>query len=156
MAVNLTFSQQKQQIGAARSPMSLDEPIEPCGDPLADYVSLWMELDRLHTSRRMTTEGWTYLSHQLQKPIEAHLMECRPVNTQGALAALEMADYVMGNCCGEGLNCENAWHLQLCQQLIRSVRIFVHNHSQASSPDPGLGINPEFRSKPKEQAFQNS
>lgn len=91
------------------------------GDPVADYVAMWLALELFHSSRRLTPEGWAFLTEQLQRPLELRLLEREPRSTEGALKALRMASHIMANL-DSGDTPEAAWYRRLRQHLIDSAR----------------------------------
>lgn len=91
------------------------------GDPLADFVDLWLALERFHERAALTEEGWHCLTEQLQRPLELRLLERRPATVTGALKALEMARYLMDNLdspdCGES----GDWYRRLRNHLVEEA-----------------------------------
>ena len=59
------------------------DPVERLGDPVADYVALWLALDVFHERGRLTEEGWTFLTEHLQRPLELRLLERAPATIDG-------------------------------------------------------------------------
>lgn len=93
----------------------------PAGDPVADYVAMWLALELFHSSRRLTPEGWAFLTEQLQRPLELRLLEREPRSVEGALKALRMASHIMANL-DVGDTPEAAWYRRLRQHLLDSAR----------------------------------
>jgi len=93
----------------------------PLGDPLADYVDLWMALERFHERATLTEEGWGCLTEELQRPLELRLAERRPATTGGALKALEMARYLMDNLDTPDSGDSGDWYRRLRNHLVESA-----------------------------------
>lgn len=106
------------------------------GDPIADYVAIWMELDAFHQSRRLTEEGWSFLADRLQRPIEMRLLERKPVTVHGALAALELAAYVIDQFEGPDSAGDRAWYRRLRQHMLQAAREFLSTQNDDLSLEP--------------------
>jgi hypothetical protein len=91
------------------------------GDPLADYIDLWMALERFHERATLTEEGWSCLTEELQRPLELRLAERRPATTGGALKALEMARYLMDNLDSPDAGESGDWYRRLRNHLVESA-----------------------------------
>lgn len=97
----------------------------PSGDPVSDYVAMWMALEVFHERSKLTEEGWTFLSEHLQRPLELRLLERRPSTMDGAMRALTLASYVMENLEQTGNEGERAWYRRLRFHLVTAVRDFL-------------------------------
>lgn len=97
-------------------------PVERLGDPVADYVALWLALDVFHERGRLTEEGWTFLVEHLQRPLELRLLERAPSTVEGAMRALALASHLVS--CVDGMVSpgERAWYQRLRDHLLTSAR----------------------------------
>lgn len=99
------------------------------GDPLSDYIDLWLALERFHERASLTEDGWKCLTEDLQRPLELRLAERRPATIDGALKALELARYLMENLDtpdGDGAGHSTdlgsgAWYRRLRNHLVDSA-----------------------------------
>lgn len=99
------------------------------GDPLSDYIDLWLALERFHERASLTEDGWKCLTEDLQRPLELRLAERRPATIDGALKALELARYLMenldapdGNGAGQGTDVGSGdWYRRLRNHLVDSA-----------------------------------
>lgn len=94
----------------------------PSGDPVSDYVAMWMALEVFHERSKLTEEGWTFLSEHLQRPLELRLLERRPMTLDGAMRALTLASYLMENLDQSGNDGERAWYRRLRHHLVTAAR----------------------------------
>ena len=102
---------------------------ERLGDPVADYVAIWTALEVFHDNCRLTEEGWSFLSEQLQRPIELRLLERTPTSLLGAHKALGMASYIMDNLeQGGGQEEDGAWYRRLRTHLVTGARDLLREH----------------------------
>ena len=92
------------------------------GDPLVDYIALWMALEVFHDNCRLTEEGWSFLCDHLQRPLELRLLERRPSTLAGALKALTMASYIMENLEDTNDQQGGAWYRRLRLHLVNAAR----------------------------------
>lgn len=99
----------------------------PMGDPLADYIDLWMALERFHERATLTEEGWSCLTEELQRPLELRLAERRPATTGGALKALKMARYLMDNLDGPDTGESGDWYRRLRNHLVESAHLALES-----------------------------
>ncbi|MCS6780228.1 MAG: hypothetical protein NZ555_11065 [Geminicoccaceae bacterium] len=95
---------------------------EPEGDPVADYVAMWLALDLFHERGRLTEEGWGFLVEHLQRPLELRLLERTPVTLDGAMRALTMASHIMDHLDQWGSDGQRAWYRRLRNHLVRGAR----------------------------------
>lgn len=93
------------------------------GDPIADYVSIWMALEVFHEECRLTEEGWVFLCEQLQRPLELRLIERQPLSNEGAVRALNMATFIM-----ENMPESDPWYQRLRLHLVRSARDYLKSN----------------------------
>ncbi len=93
------------------------------GDPLADYIDLWMALERFHERASLTEDGWRCLTEDLQRPLELRLAERRPVTVDGALKALELARYLMENLDAAENGGSGDWYRRLRNHLVESAHV---------------------------------
>ena len=99
------------------------------GDPLSDYIDLWLALERFHERASLTEDGWKCLTEDLQRPLELRLAERRPATLEGALKALELARYLManldspdGSSAGNGTDVGSGdWYRRLRNHLVDSA-----------------------------------
>lgn len=96
--------------------------VERLGDPVADYVALWLALDVFHERGRLTEEGWTFLVEHLQRPLELRLLERAPATVEGALRALALANHLLGCVDGMAAPGERAWYQRLRDHLLATAR----------------------------------
>ena len=92
------------------------------GDPVSDYVAMWMALEVFHERSKLTDEGWAFLSEHLQRPLELRLLERRPLTLDGAMRALTLASYLMENLDQSGNDGERAWYRRLRHHLVTAAR----------------------------------
>ncbi|MCB1972309.1 MAG: hypothetical protein H6851_17310 [Geminicoccaceae bacterium] len=110
------------------------------GDPVIDYVAVWMALEVFHDNCRLTEEGWSFLTEHLQRPIELRLMERKPATYAGALKALNLASYIMENLeQSEGPESDGAWYRRLRLHLVKSARDLLRDRLEANEPRRGRG-----------------
>lgn len=97
-------------------------PLERLGDPVADYVAMWLALDVFHERGRLTEEGWSFLVEHLQRPLELRLLERAPATVDGAMRALALASHLVR--CVDGIVSpgERAWYQRLRDHLLTSAR----------------------------------
>ncbi len=93
------------------------------GDPLADYVELWLTLESFHERASLTEDGWRCLTEDLQRPLELRLAERRPATVKGALKALEMARYLMENLDLAENDELGEWYRRLRNHLVESAHL---------------------------------
>jgi hypothetical protein len=93
------------------------------GDPLADYIDLWMALERFHERASLTEDGWRCLTEDLQRPLELRLAERRPVTVEGALKALGLARYLMENLDAADNGGSGDWYRRLRNHLVESAHV---------------------------------
>lgn len=93
------------------------------GDPLADYVELWLALERFHERASLTEDGWRCLTEDLQRPLELRLSERRPATVRGALKALEMARYLMENLDMAENGESGDWYRRLRNHLVEGAHL---------------------------------
>ena len=93
------------------------------GDPLADYIDLWLALERFHERASLTEDGWRCLTEDLQRPLELRLAERRPVTVDGALKALELARYLMENLDSSDNGGSGDWYRRLRNHLVESAHV---------------------------------
>ena len=122
-----------------KSDDALDREPSRCavGDPLTDYVKLWMSLERVHQTERLTEEGWIYLNDRMQRPIEMRILERRPQTVAGAIAALDLATYIIESLESEatqtgggqatGPASDAIWYRRLRQHLVSSARDYLRH-----------------------------
>lgn len=103
------------------------------GDPLSDYIELWMALERFHERATLTEEGWNCLTEELQRPLELRLIERRPATTGGALKALEMARYLMDNLDTSDAGESGDWYRRLRNHLVAGAHDAL---SRGLTPQP--------------------
>ena len=121
----------------------LDDPASQ-GDPVCDYVALWMEMESFHQNRRLTEEGWAFLGDHLQRPIEMRLLERQPVTLNGALAALEMAAHLMESLDYDAPQNDAAWYRRLRLHLVKSARGVIRDQAGrfiAGTPPGNRGLS---------------
>ena len=108
------------------------------GDPIVDYVAIWMALEVFHGNCRLTEEGWSFLGEHLQRPIELRLMERKPLTFTGALKALSMASYIMENLeQGDTQEGDGAWYRRLRLHLVNAARDLLRERLDANEPRRG-------------------
>jgi hypothetical protein len=93
------------------------------GDPLADYIDLWMALEQFHERASLTEDGWRCLTEDLQRPLELRLAERRPVTVEGALKALGLARYLMENLDAADNGGSGDWYRCLRNHLAESAHV---------------------------------
>jgi hypothetical protein len=93
------------------------------GDPLADYVELWLTLESFHERASLTEDGWRCLTEDLQRPLELRLSERRPATVRGALKALEMARYLMENLDVVENGESGDWYRRLRNHLVEGAHL---------------------------------
>ena len=107
------------------------------GDPIIDYVAIWMALEVFHDNCKLTEEGWSFLTEHLQRPIELRLIERRPMTCAGALKALNLASYIMENLeNADGAESDGAWYRRLRLHLVKSARDHLRDRLEANEPPP--------------------
>jgi len=107
------------------------------GDPLADYIDLWMALERFHERASLTEDGWRCLTEDLQRPLELRLAERRPVTVEGALKALGLARYLMENLDAPENGGSGDWYRRLRNHLIESAHVALERSLLASNLSEG-------------------
>jgi hypothetical protein len=105
------------------------------GDPLADYVELWLTLESFHERASLTEDGWRCLTEDLQRPLELRLVERRPATVRGALKALEMARYLMENLDVAESNESGDWYRRLRNHLVESAHLALEAGLAPSASD---------------------
>ena len=107
------------------------------GDPLADYIDLWMALERFHERASLTEDGWRCLTEDLQRPLELRLAERRPVTVEGALKALGLARYLMENLDAADNGGSGDWYRRLRNHLIESAHVALESSLLPSNLSEG-------------------
>lgn len=107
------------------------------GDPLADYIDLWMALERFHERASLTEDGWRCLTEDLQRPLELRLAERRPVTVEGALKALGLARYLMENLDAADNGGSGDWYRRLRNHLVESAHVALEDSLLASNLSEG-------------------
>ena len=107
------------------------------GDPLADYIDLWMALERFHERASLTEDGWRCLTEDLQRPLELRLAERRPVTVEGALKALGLARYLMENLDAADNGGSGDWYRRLRNHLVESAHVALEGSLLPSNLSEG-------------------
>jgi hypothetical protein len=123
------------EVGAAAAGDPAARPGRELGDPLADYVELWLMLESFHERASLTEDGWRCLTEDLQRPLELRLVERRPATVRGALKALEMARYLMENLDVAESSESGDWYRRLRNHLVESAHLALEAGLAHSASD---------------------